>query len=157
LLAIGHLARGDDEKPYASQHQPLLIHPAATRRRFCLLIRGPFAVLGDPGDPEAITLAAFNPAAERISGPNLADSLARPLAELAPETGAHSEPHLRRRPEQLDREIPVLRFIDGAHRNRMITAKAFPLPGARVGLALEDVSAQGAPRISRPPSRTRLN
>ena len=99
--------------------------------------------VGEPDDLAAVRLVAFNPAAEKVARQSLGDAIGKPLLEILP----HSEGGL----------LPALvlavardggvhegvqeRARNPAHRDRAVAIKAFPLPGRRVGLAVEDITA----------------
>lgn len=94
-----------------------------------------------PDDPETMTLAAFNPAASQLRGLDLGTSVGRSIAEVMP--AEHKSPivdlvsSIAR--DGTVREMTGLRSaLDG----RTFAAKAFPLPGGRVGLAAEDVTIE---------------
>ena len=100
--------------------------------------------VGDSEHASTIRLAACNPAADRIARTELAPYVGKPLADIAPyAAGGKVEAMLVAvaRDRQV-REAVIERSRDPAHPNRALAAKAFPLPGANVGLALEDVTAQ---------------
>jgi signal transduction histidine kinase len=97
-----------------------------------------------PVDAESLTLAAFNPASERIAGMPLLSYLGKPFRAIAPyAAGGVIEGLLAR----VARERRVLdacveRAEDGEHSALALGVKGFPLPGQHVGLAVEDVTAQ---------------
>jgi PAS domain S-box-containing protein len=107
--------------------------------------------VGVPGDPKTYKLLAFNPAAERIAkmplAPRIGDALPdilpfarggqleRLLASVAKDGGVH--------------ETAVYRSADPNAPTRAVAMKAFPLPGARVGLAAEDITENTRARLLR--------
>jgi PAS domain S-box-containing protein len=99
--------------------------------------------VGDPGDPDTLRLVAFNPAAEALVRRPLGEYLGKPLRDIAPFAVGGKLEHLilRVAREGGVHEDSVERSRDPTHPNRAIAMKAFPLPGGRVGVALEDVTA----------------
>ncbi|MGH7440702.1 MAG: GAF domain-containing protein [Polyangiaceae bacterium] len=93
-----------------------------------------------PGTPPR--LVAYNPASERMERRPLAPFLGKSVPDIAPyAAGGHVEAMLDR--VARDRsvlEMHVERSRDPQNPTRAISAKAFPLPGGRVGLAVEDVT-----------------
>lgn len=100
--------------------------------------------VGDAADVATIRLVAFNPAAERIVGAELASHIGSTLREIVPyAAGGELERLLEgvARDGQV-REANVLRSRDPKNPGRALAMKAFPLPRGRVGVALEDITAQ---------------
>lgn len=93
----------------------------------------------DPAAPETITLAASNPAASELLGLDLSASLARPLAEILPDSAGA---RLLALVANVARDDAVREVQVGRGDERTFSVKAFPLPGSSVGLAIEDVTAQ---------------
>jgi PAS domain S-box-containing protein len=95
---------------------------------------------GHGGPPR---LVAFNPAAERIERRTLAPFVGKSLRDIAPyAAGGHVEEMLTRvAKDRSVLEMNVVRSHDPQNPTRALSAKAFPLPGGRVGLAVEDVTA----------------
>jgi PAS domain S-box-containing protein len=100
-----------------------------------------WAVPEDGGPP---VLLAFNPASERIARMPLAPFVGKGLDAIAPyASGGIVEPILAR--VAADRgvhESGVERSKNPSDPTRALTIKGFPLPGGRVGLAIEDVTVQ---------------
>lgn len=91
-----------------------------------------------------LVLDAFNPASERIARTALGPFLGKPFREAAPYAAGGTI-------ESLLDEVARDRCIRDAHVERSnvlgdpmraVSVKAFPLAGGRVGLAIEDVTAQ---------------
>src|SRR5262249_44716316 len=103
--------------------------------------------VNDPTDPGGITLAGFNPEAERIVG-DLRSRLHRPLLEILP--GAAGAQLLELVPAVAAggkvRELPALTVPMPQGGARTYALKSFPLSGVRVGLAVDDVTAQARAR-----------
>ena len=100
--------------------------------------------VGDPSDAASVRLVAFNPAAERAARRSLENSIGRSLRELFPyAAGATFEQML------IDvardgrvREGTVQQSRNPRHPTRALGLKAFPLPGKRVGMAVDDITAE---------------
>jgi len=97
----------------------------------------------EPGLGTSLVLVAINPAAERAlelpAGGNAGQRL-----EAFPELASAGLAEMLQR-VLLDgqvRELPQHRFAKPGGMRRTLSLEAFPLPGARVGLALEDISKQ---------------
>lgn len=102
----------------------------------------------ESASPSAITLAAINPAAERITGERtgtrhgcaLSDVFCaaedEPLAKLVCKVAETGGVH----------ELSEHRFAERPDVLQVFRIKAFPLPGTGVGLAIEDVSAEARAR-----------
>jgi PAS domain S-box-containing protein len=97
---------------------------------------------GGGGDEPPI-LVAYNPACEAIAGESLRGSVGKPLREIAPYAADGVVESLLAAVgrERVVRETSIERSRDSRHPTRALAVKAFPLPGERVGLALEDVTA----------------
>jgi len=99
--------------------------------------------VGDPEDPTSMRLVAFNPAAEKVARQPLADDLGKPLRDIAPyAVGGRLERLIQA--VARDRgvhEATVDRSRDPRDPTRAVAMKAFPLPGGRVGVALDDITA----------------
>jgi PAS domain S-box-containing protein len=95
----------------------------------------------DAQDPATVTLAAFNPAAAQLLGLELAPVVGRPLAEIHPGKRGLLLLDLIGRVvrDGSVHEAPAFGGDDGAC---VFAVKGFPLPGACVGLAIEDVTVQ---------------
>lgn len=94
-------------------------------------------------------LVAFNPAAELVARTKLGDWVGKTLHEIVPYAKGGE---LERLVSAVARdgnvhEAAVHRSRDTRDPTRALVMKAFPLPGARVGVAIEDVTA--ATRASR--------
>ena len=95
-----------------------------------------------------LILAAFNPALERATGVALEGALGAPLERVLSGLSKTEVPEtlLRVARDGRTREVPSFRLAMPEHGYRTFAAKAFPLPGRAVGLALEDVTAQSRMR-----------
>jgi PAS domain S-box-containing protein len=101
----------------------------------------------DPAAPQTITLLAFNPEGERMANVDLGAALGRPVIEALPWTrGTLVDLACAVARDGVVREVPDLRSTNPASAVRTLAVKAFPLPGACVGLAFEDVSEQAQAR-----------
>lgn len=98
--------------------------------------------IGDPGDVASTRLVAFNPAAEVVAHAPLADKIGRSLLEVLPYAAGGRTPELLMSVAREGRvkEAIVERSRDPSNPNRAVSMKAFPLPGGRVGLAVEDIT-----------------
>jgi PAS domain S-box-containing protein len=99
---------------------------------------------GGNGAGPSLVLDAFNPASERIARTALAPLLGKPFRVVAPYAAGGTV-------ESLLEEVSRDRCIHDAYVERSnvlgdpiraVSAKAFPLGGERVGLAIEDVTLQ---------------
>ncbi len=98
--------------------------------------------VGNPDDPSTFRLVAFNPAAERAARMHLASRVGRSFPEILPYaqggelqrllTGVARDGRVR--------EAEVLRSRDTRDPTRALHMKGFPLPGKRVGVAVEDIT-----------------
>ncbi len=95
----------------------------------------------EPDDSTKITLAACNPAAAELSGIDLASRIGCPFSEVYSYDQAELLLGFVRR---VAREDAVFDFsaVQRPNDSRVFSLKGFPLPGACVGLAVEDVTAQ---------------
>lgn len=98
--------------------------------------------VADPKDANTTRLVAFNPAAETIARTTLADKIGRSVLEILPYAAGGRTPELLLEVarEGRVREAIVERSRDPANPNRAVSMKVFPLPGGRVGLAVEDIT-----------------
>ncbi len=98
--------------------------------------------VADPNDPGSARLVAFNPAAEAIARTSLADKIGRSVVDILPYSVGGRTPELLTSVarEGRVREAVVERSRDPLDPNRAVAMKAFPLPGGRVGLAVEDIT-----------------
>jgi PAS domain S-box-containing protein len=95
-----------------------------------------------PTEPERLRLVAHNPAAVSAARRPLEGTIGKGFREIFPYGGGGQiealllavagDGHVR--------ETTVPRSHNPAHPTRAVAAKAFPLPGGRVGLAVEDVT-----------------
>jgi PAS domain S-box-containing protein len=99
--------------------------------------------VGDPEDGGSLRLVAFNPAAEKLARRSLDGDLGRSLRDIAPYTGGGKMEHLilKVAREGGVHQASVDRSRDPTNPTRAVAMKAFPLPGGRVGVALEDITA----------------
>ncbi len=100
--------------------------------------------VGDPSDPETFRLVAFNPEAERAARRPLDGQIGKPLFETLPYSKDGPLPGLLSavaRDGQV-REVVQERAHNPAHPERAVSMKAFPLPGGRIGLAVDDITTQ---------------
>ena len=98
--------------------------------------------VGDPGDIDTVRLVTHNPASEAVARRPLAGCLGQPFRSIFP-FGAGSPIEKLILDVARDgrvHETVVDRAQNPAHPNRAVAAKAFPLPGGRVGLSVEDVT-----------------
>jgi PAS domain S-box-containing protein len=91
-----------------------------------------------------LVLDAFNPESERIARTALGPFLGKPFRTVAPyAAGGAVESILESvARDQCVRDAHVERSNSPGHPTRALAVKAFPLAGGRVGLAIEDVTAQ---------------
>jgi PAS domain S-box-containing protein len=92
-----------------------------------------------------VTLAGFNPEAARLATAALAEHVGRPLVEIVPGASGAKLLELIRAvaADGTVRELPAWTGRDGV---RTFSLKVFPLSGDRVGLAVDDVTAQAQAR-----------
>ena len=98
--------------------------------------------LGDPNDPAAARLVTYNPAAEGIARMPLAPWVGKPFRDIAPYARGGE---LERLIAAVVRgggvhEATITRSRDPRDPQRALNMKAFPLPGGRVGVAIEDIT-----------------
>ena len=100
--------------------------------------------VGDPSAPEGFRLVAYNPEAERAARKPLADQVGRTLFEVLPYAADGPLPALLSEVARDGkvREVIQDRARNPAHPDRAVAMKAFPLPGGRVGLAVDDITTQ---------------
>jgi PAS domain S-box-containing protein len=98
--------------------------------------------VGDPEDSSKTKLVAFNPAAERVARRSLAGTVGKTLTQIMPfaEGGRFQKLIQDVARDGLVREENVIGSRDQADPTRAISLKAFPLPGACVGVAVEDIT-----------------
>jgi PAS domain S-box-containing protein len=96
------------------------------------------------GASHGMSLLAFNPASERAAGISLAGCIGRDLGDIFAGLSNTELPELLREVARdgKGRELPKFRFVSPSAIRQTFAATAFPLPGAAVGLALEDVTQQ---------------
>lgn len=106
------------------------------------------SVAPSPSEPR-VTLVAFNAAAEGAAGISLSGCIGKELGDVFSGLSNTELPEILAQVAQdgTVRELPRFRFARaGAALLRTFSAKAFPLPGSSVGLALEDVTHQARSR-----------
>jgi PAS domain S-box-containing protein len=98
--------------------------------------------LQDTNDPSGARLVTFNPAAEEIARMPLGPWIGKPYRDIAPYA----------RGGELERLIAAVARGGGVHEaavfasrdprdpTRALSMKAFPLPGGRIGIAIEDIT-----------------
>jgi PAS domain S-box-containing protein len=93
-------------------------------------------------EPDRLRLVAYNPAAEPAARRSLDGCIGLRFREIFPYGGGGEveELLLAVARDGHVRQTLVPRAQNPAHRSRALSAKAFPLPGGRVGLAVEDVT-----------------
>jgi PAS domain S-box-containing protein len=99
--------------------------------------------VGDPADPATIRLVAYNPAAEPAARRTLSDAIGKTFREIFPYgAGASIEGLILdvARDGQV-RGVTIERSRNPRDPTRALAAKAFPLPGCRVGVAVDDITA----------------
>lgn len=99
-------------------------------------------------DPR-LSLVTFNPAAERAAGISLAGCIGKDLGDIFAGLSSTELPEMLGQVARDGkvRELSKFRFArQGAAVRRTFAAKAFPLRGGAVGLALEDVTHQARSR-----------
>jgi PAS domain S-box-containing protein len=98
--------------------------------------------VADPKDASSTRLVAFNPAAETVARATLADKIGRSVLEVLPYSAGGRTPELLLEVarEGRVREAIIERSRDPKRPDRAVSMKAFPLPGGRVGLAVEDIT-----------------
>ena len=103
-----------------------------------------WAPTGGNGAPSSLVLDAFNPASERIARTALAPFLGEPFRVVAPYAagGQVESLHHAVAPYPCIRDAHVERSNVLGDPTRAVSVKGFPLGGGRVGLAIEDVTAQ---------------
>jgi PAS domain S-box-containing protein len=97
----------------------------------------------EPAVPEPrLVLVAFNSATEQVVGVSFAASIGKDLDQVLPGLANTELPEMMGQviTDGKLRELPKFRFIRPGTMRRTLAAKAFALSGARVGLAIEDVS-----------------
>ena len=96
----------------------------------------------DDGPSLIARLVAFNPAAEHAARVPLEGELGKTLAEIFPyDADGELQTLLTRVAHDGEiHEATVHRSRDERNPNRALAMKAFPLPGRRVGLAVEDIT-----------------
>ncbi len=94
--------------------------------------------------PQTFRLFAYNPEAERAANLPLANLVGKTLDEILPYSVGGPLPRLLAEVARdgAVREVLQDRPRDPLHEGRAVSLKAFPLPGARVGLAVDDVTTQ---------------
>ncbi len=93
----------------------------------------------DAGDAGRITLEAFNPAASELSDTDLSPLVGRSFGEIYAGARAGQMLELIR---EVARDHAVHEVPPARVGERALAFKGFPLPGERVGLALEDMTEQ---------------
>jgi PAS domain S-box-containing protein len=104
--------------------------------------------VGDPADPSTVRLVAYNPAAEPMARRSLVDCIGKGFRDIFPfGSGSPIENLILEvaRDRQVH-EVSIDRSRNPHHPTRALAAKGFPLPGGRVGLAVEDITAMTAAR-----------
>jgi PAS domain S-box-containing protein len=104
-----------------------------------------WAVEGRESSPR---LVAYNPASERIARASLSPFIGKTLVEIAPyAAGGKVESLLASVARDGGvHETSVDRSRDPTDQTRALAIKGFPLPGERVGLAIEDITVQTVER-----------
>ena len=100
--------------------------------------------VGNSAAPETFRLVTFNPEAERAARKPLNDQIGKTLFEVLPYAEGGPLPALLSavaRDGQV-RQVVQERARNPSHPDRAVAMKAFPLPGGRVGLAVEDITTQ---------------
>lgn len=96
--------------------------------------------VADPGDPSSVRLRAFNPMAQHSAALDLAGHVGSSLLAIFPGQGA-ALAELACSVAR-DRRVREQGSIRWGETTRSFAVKAFPLEGAAVGLALEDVTSE---------------
>ena len=98
--------------------------------------------VGDPDDPSTVRLVAYNPAAEAVARTTLPDKIGKSVVEIFPYAARGQTPELLTSVARDGRvrEVVVDRSRNPVDPHRAVAMKAFPLPGKRVGLAVEDIT-----------------
>jgi len=98
----------------------------------------------DPDDPTSVRLVAFNAAAERAARRELAGGVGSSFRALFPYAagGTFETALLDVARDGRVREAIVQASRDPLHPNRALALKTFPLPGGRVGMAIDDITAE---------------
>jgi PAS domain S-box-containing protein len=98
--------------------------------------------MSDPEDIGTLRLVSYNPAAEGAARRSLEGCVGKPFREIFP-YGTNGEVEALLLAVARTRRVQgklVERSQNPKHASRAISAKAFPLPGNRIGLAAEDVT-----------------
>jgi signal transduction histidine kinase len=95
-------------------------------------------------EPSGLVLVAYNPAAERVLEVSLAACVGQSLGQILPDLQSSELSDMLQQvaADGRPRELPASRFVRSGAMRRTLSLGAFPLPGGRVGLALEDVTQQ---------------
>jgi PAS domain S-box-containing protein len=104
--------------------------------------------VGDPDDVASVRLVAYNPAAEPMARRPLGDCIGRGFRDIF-KYGSGSPIETLILDVARDRqvhEVVVERSRNPSHPTRALAAKGFPLPGGRVGLAVEDITSETTAR-----------
>jgi signal transduction histidine kinase len=98
--------------------------------------------VGDPDDPSTVRLVAYNPAAEAAARTTLPDKIGKSVVEIFPYAARGQTPELLTSVARDGRvrEVVIDRSRNPVDPHRAVVMKAFPLPGRRVGLAVEDIT-----------------
>jgi PAS domain S-box-containing protein len=97
----------------------------------------------DANEPRSFRLVTCNPAAERAAGRSLASAVGKPLGDIAPYALHGLLPNMLAdvARDGRVREVVQERAYNPSLPDRSVVLKAFPLPGRRVGVAVEDITA----------------
>jgi PAS domain S-box-containing protein len=100
--------------------------------------------VGQPDDPSTVRLLAFNPAAERAALRPLHGFIGHPFRDLFPYAAGATFEHLL---VAVARDGGVKEAVVHQSRNpqyptRALAMRAFPLPGNRVGMAVDDITLE---------------
>jgi PAS domain S-box-containing protein len=98
--------------------------------------------VGDPNDARSIRLVAYNPAAEVTARRSLAEHVGSVFRDIF-EFGAGSEIEDLMLAVARDRKVHAVvveRSPNPKYPTRALAAKAFPLAGGRVGIAIDDIT-----------------
>lgn len=100
--------------------------------------------VGNSFAPETFRLVTFNPEVERAARKPLNDQIGKTLFEVLPYAEGGPLPALLSAVAQDGqvRQVVQERARNPSHPDRAVAMKAFPLPGGRVGLAVEDITTQ---------------
>ncbi len=98
--------------------------------------------VGAPDDMKSIRLVAYNPAAERVSRRSLEGTIGKSLFEVLPYSEGGFLPGLIAEVARdgVVREGALDRGRNPEQPDRTLAVKSFPLPGGRVGIAVEDTT-----------------